>query len=122
MAVVNFEFNFYQILNKLNSNSDLIFEKFVSNSSDIEKDRLFILIPIFKLEDSKTFYLKSNLLEKNIKIEKLNDFYNFLTIFFGLSLALIIFLLYKSKNQDIKNKLLKNSYDELFSQVDSTVS
>ncbi len=114
LAVVNFEFNFNQILNKLNSNSELIFEKFVSNSSDIEKDRLFILIPIFKLEDSKTFYLKSNLLEKNIKIEKLNDFYNFLTIFFGLSLALIIFLLYKSKNQDIKNKLLKNSYDELF--------
>ena len=55
LAVVNFEFNFNQILNKLNSNSDLIFEKFVSNSSDIEKDRLFILIPIFKLEDSKTF-------------------------------------------------------------------
>ncbi|WP_066164549.1 PAS domain-containing protein [Aliarcobacter cryaerophilus] len=121
LAVVNFEFNFNQILNKLNSNSDLIFEKFVSNSSDIEKNRLFILIPIFKLEDSKTFYLKSNLLEKNIKIEKLNDFYNFLTIFFGLSLALIIFLLYKSKNQDIKNKLLKNSYDELFSQVDRYV-
>ncbi|MCT7520209.1 PAS domain-containing protein [Aliarcobacter cryaerophilus] len=121
LAVVNFEFNFNQILNKLNSNSELIFEKFVSNSSDIEKDRLFILIPIFKLEDSKTFYLKSNLLEKNIKIEKLNDFYNFLTIFFGLSLALIIFLLYKSKNQDIKNKLLKNSYDELFSQVDEYV-
>ncbi len=121
LAVVNFEFNFNQILNKLNSNSELIFEKFVSNSSDIEKDRLFILIPIFKLEDSKTFYLKSNLLEKNIKIEKLNDFYNFLTIFFGLSLALIIFLLYKSKNQDIKNKLLKNSYDELFSQVDRYV-
>ena len=121
LAVVNFEFNFNQILNKLNSNSDLIFEKFVSNSSDIEKDRLFILIPIFKLEDSKTFYLKSNLLEKNIKIEKLNDFYNFLTIFFGLSLALIVFLLYKSKNQDIKNKLLKNSYDELFSQVDRYV-
>ena len=121
LAVVNFEFNFNQILNKLNSNSDLIFEKFVSNSSDIEKDRLFILIPIFKLEDSKTFYLKSNLLEKNIKIEKLNDFYNFLTIFFGLSLALIIFLLYKSKNQDIKNKLVKNSYDELFSQVDRYV-
>ena len=68
LAVVNFEFNFNQILNKLNSNSELIFEKFVSNSSDIEKDRLFILIPIFKLEDSKTFYLKSNLLEKNIKI------------------------------------------------------
>ena len=81
LAVVNFEFNFNQILNKLNSNSDLIFEKFVSNSSDIEKDRLFILIPIFKLEDSKTFYLKSNLLEKNRKIEKSNDFYNFLTIF-----------------------------------------
>ena len=121
LAVINFEFNFNQILNKLNSNSELIFEKFVSNSSDIEKDRLFILIPIFKLEDSKTFYLKSNLLEKNIKIEKLNDFYNFLTIFFGLSLALIIFLLYKSKNQDIKNKLLKNSYDELFSQVDRYV-
>ena len=121
LAVVNFEFNFNQILNKLNSNSELIFEKFVSNSSDIEKDRLFILIPIFKLEDSKTFYLKSNLLEKNIKIEKLNDFYNFLTIFFGLSLALIIFLLYKAKNQDIKNKLLKNSYDELFSQVDRYV-
>ncbi|WP_148625615.1 PAS domain-containing protein [Aliarcobacter cryaerophilus] len=121
LAVVNFEFNFNQILNKLNSNSELIFEKFVSNSSDIEKDRLFILIPISKLEDSKTFYLKSNLLEKNIKIEKLNDFYNFLTIFFGLSLALIIFLLYKSKNQDIKNKLLKNSYDELFSQVDRYV-
>lgn len=125
LAVVNFEFNFNQILNKLNSNSELIFEKFVSNSSDssddIEKDRLFILIPIFKLEDSKTFYLKSNLLEKNIKIEKLNDFYSFLTIFFGLSLALIIFLLYKSKNQDIKNKLLKNSYDELFSQVDRYV-
>ena len=121
LAVVNFEFNFNQILNKLNSNSELIFEKFVSSSSDIEKDRLFILIPIFKLEDSKTFYLKSNLLEKNIKIEKLNDFYNFLTIFFGLSLALIIFLLYKSKNQDIKNKLLKNSYDELFSQVDRYV-
>ena len=121
LAVVNFEFNFNQILNKLNSNSELIFEKFVSNSSDIEKDRLFILIPIFKLEDSKTLYLKSNLLEKNIKIEKLNDFYNFLTIFFGLSLALIIFLLYKSKNQDIKNKLLKNSYDELFSQVDRYV-
>ncbi|PRN01249.1 PAS domain-containing protein [Aliarcobacter cryaerophilus] len=121
LAVVNFEFNFNQILNKLNSNSDLIFEKFVSNSSDIEKDRLFILIPIFKLEDSKTFYLKSNLLEKNIKIEKLNDFYNFLTIFFGLSLALIIFLIYKAKNQDIKNKLLKNSYDELFSQVDRYV-
>lgn len=122
LAVVNFEFNFNQILNKLNSNSELIFEKFVSNSSDdIEKNRLFILIPIFKLEDSKTFYLKSNLLEKNIKIEKLNDFYNFLTIFFGLSLALIIFLLYKSKNQDIKNKLLKNSYDELFSQVDRYV-
>ena len=121
LAVVNFEFNFNQILNKLNSNSDLIFEKFVSNSSDIEKDRLFILIPIFKLEDSKTFYLKSNLLEKNIKIEKLNDFYNFLTIFFGLSLALIIFLLYKSKNQDIKNKLLKNSYDDLLSQVDKYV-
>ena len=121
LAVVNFEFNFNQILNKLNSNSDLIFEKFVSNSSDIEQDRLFILIPIFKLEDSKTFYLKSNLLEKNIKIEKLNDFYNFLTIFFGLSLALIIFLLYKSKNQDIKNKLLKNSYDDLLSQVDKYV-
>ena len=121
LAVVNFEFNFNQILNKLNSNSELIFEKFVSSSSDIEKDRLFILIPIFKLEDSKTFYLKSNLLEKNIKIEKLNDFYSFLTIFFGLSLALIIFLLYKSKNQDIKNKLLKNSYDELFSQVDRYV-
>lgn len=121
LAVVNFEFNFNQILNKLNSNSELIFDKFVSNSSDIEKDRLFILIPIFKLEDSKTFYLKSNLLEKNIKIEKLNDFYSFLTIFFGLSLALIIFLLYKSKNQDIKNKLLKNSYDELFSQVDRYV-
>ncbi|MFB1033467.1 MAG: hypothetical protein QMB77_08185, partial [Aliarcobacter cryaerophilus] len=85
------------------------------------KYRHFILIPIFKLEDSKTFYLKSNLIEKNIKIEKLNDFYNFLTIFFGLSLALIIFLLYKSKNQDIKNKLLKNSYDELFSQVDRYV-
>ena len=46
LAVVNFEFNFNQILNKLNSNSDLIFEKFVSNSSDIEKNRLFILIPI----------------------------------------------------------------------------
>ena len=121
LAVVNFEFNFNQILNKLNSNSELIFEKFVSNSSDIEKNRLFILIPIFKLEDSKTFYLKSNLLEKNIKIEKLNDFYNFLTIFFGLSLALIIFLIYKAKNQDIKNKLLKNSYDELFSQVDRYV-
>lgn len=125
LAVVNFEFNFNQILNKLNSNSELIFEKFVSNSSDssddIEKNRLFILIPISKLEDSKTFYLKSNLLEKNIKIENLNDFYNFLTIFFGLSLALIIFLLYKSKNQDIKNKLLKNSYDELFSQVDRYV-
>ena len=121
LAVVNFEFNFNQILNKLNSNSELIFEKFVSNSSDIEKDRLFILIPIFKLEDSKTLYLKSNLLEKNIKIEKLNDFYNFLTIFFGLSLALIIFLLYKSKNQDIKNKLLKNSYDDLLSQVDKYV-
>ena len=121
LAVVNFEFNFNQILNKLNSNSELIFEKFVSNSSDIEKDRLFILIPIFKLEDSKTFYLKSNLLEKNRKIEKSNDFYNFLTIFFGLSLALIIFLLYKSKNQDIKNKLLKNSYDDLLSQVDKYV-
>lgn len=121
LAVVNFEFNFNQILNKLNSNSELIFEKFVSNSSDIEKDRLFILIPIFKLGDSKTFYLKSNLLEKNIKIEKLNDFYNFLTIFFGLSFAVIIFLLYKSKNQDIKNKLLKNSYDELFYQVDRYV-
>ena len=121
LAVVNFEFNFNQILNKLNSNSDLIFEKFVSNSSDIEQNKLFLLIPIFELEDKKTLYLKSNLLEKNIKIEKLNDFYNFLTIFFGLSLALIIFLLYKSKNQDIKNKLLKNSYDELFSQVDRYV-
>ncbi|PRM94399.1 histidine kinase, partial [Aliarcobacter cryaerophilus] len=33
LAVVNFEFNFNQILNKLNSNSELIFEKFVSNSS-----------------------------------------------------------------------------------------
>ena len=42
LAVVNFEFNFNQILNKLNSNSDLIFDKFVSNSSDIEKiDFLF---------------------------------------------------------------------------------
>ena len=121
LAVVNFEFNFNQILNKLNSNSDLIFEKFVSNSSDIEKDRLFILIPIFKLEDSKTFYLKSNLLEKNIKIEKLNDFYNFLTIFFGLSFALIAFLLYKTKVQKFRNKLLKNSYDDLLSQVDKYV-
>ena len=121
LAVVNFEFNFNQILNKLNSNSDLIFEKFVSNSSDIEQNKLFLLIPIFELEDKKTLYLKSNLLEKNRKIEKSNDFYNFLTIFFGLSLALIIFLLYKSKNQDIKNKLLKNSYDELLSQVDRYV-
>ena len=121
LAVVNFEFNFNQILNKLNSNSDLIFEKFVSNSSDIEKDRLFILIPIFELEDSKTFYLKSNLLEKNIKIEKLNDFYNFLTIFFGLSFALIAFLLYKTKVQKFRNKLLKNSYDDLLSQVDKYV-
>ena len=121
LAVVNFEFNFNQILNKLNSNSDLIFEKFVSNSSDIEKDRLFILIPIFKLEDSKTFYLKSNLLEKNRKIEKSNDFYNFLTIFFGLSFALIAFLLYKTKVQKFRNKLLKNSYDDLLSQVDKYV-
>ena len=39
---------------------------------------------------------KSGILEDLIK--KLNDFYNFLTIFFGLSLALIIFLLYKSRN------------------------
>ena len=121
LAVVNFEFNFNQILNKLNSNSELIFEKFVSNSSDIEKDRLFILIPIFKLEDSKTFYLKSNLLEKNRKIEKSNDFYNFLTIFFGLSFALIAFLLYKTKVQKFRNKLLKNSYDDLLSQVDKYV-
>ena len=121
LAVVNFEFNFNQILNKLNSNSELIFEKFVSNSSDIEQNKLFLLIPIFELEDKKTLYLKSNLLEKNRKIEKSNDFYNFLTIFFGLSLALIIFLLYKSKNQDIKNKLLKNSYDDLLSQVDKYV-
>ena len=121
LAVVNFEFNFNQILNKLNSNSDLIFEKFVSNSSDIEKDRLFLLIPIFKLEDSKTFYLKSNLLEKNRKIEKSNDFYNFLTIFFGLSFALIAFLLYKTKVQKFRNKLLKNSYDDLLSQVDKYV-
>ncbi len=102
LAVVNFEFNFNQILNKLNSNSELIFEKFVSNSSDIEKDRLFILIPIFKLEDSKTFYLKSNLLEKNIKIEKLNDFYNFLTIFFGLSLALLFFCFINQKIKILK--------------------
>ena len=121
LAVVNFEFNFNQILNKLNSNSELIFEKFVSNSSDIEQNKLFLLIPIFELEDKKTLYLKSNLLEKNRKIEKSNDFYNFLTIFFGLSLALIVFLLYKSKNQDIKNKLLKNSYDDLLSQVDKYV-
>ena len=64
LAVVNFEFNFNQILNKLNSNSELIFEKFVSNSSDIEENKLFILIPIFELEDKKTLYLKSNLLEK----------------------------------------------------------
>ena len=35
LAVVNFEFNFNQILNKLNSNSELIFEKFVSNVSQI---------------------------------------------------------------------------------------
>ena len=121
LAVVNFEFNFNQILNKLNSNSDLIFEKFVSNSSDIEQNKLFLLIPIFELEDKKTLYLKSNLLEKNRKIEKSNDFYNFLTIFFGLSFALIAFLLYKTKNQDIKNKLLKNSYDDLLSQVDKYV-
>ena len=121
LAVVNFEFNFNQILNKLNSNSELIFEKFVSNSSDIEKDRLFILIPIFELEDKKTLYLKSNLLEKNRKIEKSNDFYNFLTIFFGLSFALIAFLLYKTKVQKFRNKLLKNSYDDLLSQVDKYV-
>ena len=121
LAVVNFEFNFNQILNKLNSNSELIFEKFVSNSSDIEQNKLFLLIPIFELEDSKTFYLKSNLLEKNIKIEKSNDFYNFLTIFFGLSFALIAFLLYKTKVQKFRNKLLKNSYDDLLSQVDKYV-
>ena len=121
LAVVNFEFNFNQILNKLNSNSELIFEKFVSNSSDIEKDRLFILIPIFELEDKKTLYLKSNLLEKNRKIEKSNDFYHFLTIFFGLSFALIAFLLYKTKVQKFRNKLLKNSYDDLLSQVDKYV-
>ena len=121
LAVVNFEFNFNQILNKLNSNSDLIFEKFVSNSSDIEQNKLFLLIPIFELEDKKTLYLKSNLLEKNRKIEKSNDFYNFLTIFFGLSLALIAFLLYKTKVQKFRNKLLKNSYDDLLSQVDKYV-
>ena len=121
LAVVNFEFNFNQILNKLNSNSDLIFEKFVSNSSDIEQNKLFLLIPIFELEDKKTLYLKSNLLEKNRKIEKSNDFYNFLTIFFGLSFALIAFLLYKTKVQKFRNKLLKNSYDDLLSQVDKYV-
>ena len=121
LAVVNFEFNFNQILNKLNSNSELIFEKFVSNSSDIEQNKLFLLIPIFELEDKKTLYLKSNLLEKNRKIEKSNDFYNFLTIFFGLSFALIAFLLYKTKVQKFRNKLLKNSYDDLLSQVDKYV-
>ena len=121
LAVVNFEFNFNQILNKLNSNSDLIFEKFVSNSSDIEQNKLFLLIPIFELEDKKTLYLKSNLLEKNRKIEKSNNFYNFLTIFFGLSFALIAFLLYKTKVQKFRNKLLKNSYDDLLSQVDKYV-
>ncbi|HRL09901.1 MAG TPA: PAS domain S-box protein, partial [Aliarcobacter sp.] len=104
-----------------NSNSELIFEKFVSNSSDIEQNKLFLLIPIFELEDKKTLYLKSNLLEKNRKIEKLNDFYNFLTIFFGLSFALIAFLLYKTKVQKFRNKLLKNSYDDLLSQVDKYV-
>lgn len=121
LAVVNFEFNFNQILNKLNSNSELIFEKFVSNSSDIEENKLFILIPIFELEDKKTLYLKSNLLEKNKKIKKLNDFYNFLTIFFGLSFAVIVFLFYRTRIQEFRNKLLKNSYDELLSQVDRYV-
>ncbi|GAB1467195.1 hypothetical protein MASR2M54_26950 [Aliarcobacter cryaerophilus] len=121
LAVVNFEFNFNQILNKLNSNSELIFEKFVSNSSDIEQNKLFLLIPIFQLEDKKTLYLKSNLLEKNRKIEKSNDFYNFLTIFFGFSFALIALLLYKTKVQKFRNKLLKNSYDDLLSQVDKYV-
>lgn len=121
LAVVNFEFNFNQILNKLNSNSELIFEKFVSNSSDIEENKLFILIPIFELEDKKTLYLKSNLLEKNKKIKKLNDFYNFLTIFLGLSFAVIVFLFYRTRIQEFRNKLLKNSYDELLSQVDRYV-
>ncbi|PRM94224.1 histidine kinase, partial [Aliarcobacter cryaerophilus] len=56
-----------------------------------------------------------------VKIEKLNNFYTFLTIFFGFSFAVIIFLLYKSKVQEFRNKLLKISYDDLLSQVDRYV-
>lgn len=124
IGVVNFEFSFNKIIDRLNSNSNLLFEKVIldnlANKEDI-KDNSFILIPILELENNKALYLKSESLSHNQEFKESNMFYLFLTIFFTLNFALIYFLIYQASVQELKKNLIKNSYDELLSQVDNYV-
>ncbi|WP_419678212.1 PAS domain S-box protein [Aliarcobacter lanthieri] len=118
VGVVNIEFDFKIILDKLNDNLGLNYKKTILSDKENNEN----LIEIFRsLNNKNIVYLQLEDLKNSQDINKLYVFYDWLFIFCVVLLAFYIYVLYKIKLLKLQKDLVQHNYDELFEQVDNYV-
>ncbi|WP_418186929.1 PAS domain-containing protein [Aliarcobacter lanthieri] len=118
VGVVNIEFDFKIILDKLNDNLGLNYKKTILSDKEDNEN----LIEIFRTPNNKNIvYLQLEDLKNSQDINKLYVFYDWLFIFCVVLLAFYIYVLYKIKLLKLQKDLVQHNYDELFDQVDNYV-
>lgn len=123
IGIMNLEFDFKNILNKINDDSELKFDMFISNYFEYYRKGYNIFLPVFKSNlDDITIYLEAKDLVEDEKFIAIKNLYNRILVLFIVFLVLFFYLVYLIKILKLKRKLIKNAYNELFSQMDNYVS
>lgn len=120
--VLNLEFNFFNILNKINNSSDLKYDVMILDEKQQKSNKYQLAIEIFKSKFNEyPLFLVAKNLSSNDKIVAIRQFYNKLFIESFLILSLFIYLIYLIKSVTFKKDIFKSRYDKLFNQVDSHI-
>lgn len=120
--VLNLEFSFYNILNKINNNSDLKYEVKILDEKQQKSSKYDLFVEILKSQFNEyPLFLVAKNINTNDKIVSIRQFYNKLLIEAFFILALFVYLIYTIKSVSFKKDILKNRYNELFNQVDNYV-
>ncbi|RBQ29435.1 histidine kinase [Aliarcobacter vitoriensis] len=119
VGVVNIEFDFNTILEKLNDSLNLEYKKAILDKTVVKSDEF---LEIFKSSYyDNSIFLQMNNIKDSESIKKIYDFYDLLLISLIAILVLFIYIFYKMKLLQFQKDLIQHNYDELFTQIDNYV-
>lgn len=122
VSVLNLEFNFFNILNKINNSSDLKYDIMILDEKQQNSNKYELFVDVFKSKFNEyPLFLVAKDLKTNNKIVSVRHFYNKLLVEAFFILALFIYLIYSIKSVTFKKDIFKSRYDKLFEQVDDNI-